>query len=493
MSKVSTRQTFIRFRHHSIPGLLRGHRSTTIRAGLGLIMLRGASVSLGILVSALSANPTHAQSNPSGSGTAFFVNADGWAVTNAHVLEGCTRASVPTMGEATDWIVDRQNDLAAVKVAGGIGKPFLQLRDPAPRLGDDIAAFGYPLHGLLSDSIKVTTGNINSLVGIDNDTRYLQISTPLQPGNSGGPVVDRSGSVLGVATAVLGSRFADNTGILPQNVNFAVRSNVLELFLQSRSIEYESLPASGDELSTADLAELVAPAVVQILCFSDSSLPPVATDRGPRPQGDPAPAPSSAPSARELATVFAHAYHEAWSSPNEVALAFMSGVYTEDVEFYGNVVSAASVMEEKRKFAHRWPIRDYSVRDGSLSAACTGSVCSVSAIIDWFAHSPSRAKSSNGVAAFEFRLNTDRLSITRETGSVSRGQTASPNGMLVRWHDQNGKCRGGSGESQETWQACDAREHTQKSLVAAGWCYGRQGEYGYQMEWHRCEARSLRD
>lgn len=229
-------------------------------------MLRIGLVSLGILASALT-GAVQAQSNPSSSGTGFFVNADGWAVTNAHVLEGCTRASVPTIGEAADWIIDRQNDLAAVKVAGGVGKPFLHLRGPAPRLGDDIAAFGYPLHGVLSDSIKVTTGNINSLVGIDNDTRYLQISTPLQPGNSGGPVVDRSGSVLGVATAVLGSRFAENTGILPQNVNFAVRSNVLELFLQSREIEYESLPASGEALSTADLADAVAPAVLQILCF----------------------------------------------------------------------------------------------------------------------------------------------------------------------------------------------------------------------------------
>lgn len=453
-------------------------------------MLRIGLISLGILASALT-GAAQAQSNPSSSGTGFFVNADGWAVTNAHVLEGCTRAGVPTIGEATDWIVDRQNDLAAVKVAGGIGKPFLRLRGPAPRLGDDIAAFGYPLQGVLSDSIKVTTGNINSLVGIDNDTRYLQISTPLQPGNSGGPVVDRSGSVLGMATAVLGSRFAENTGILPQNVNFAIRSNVLELFLQSREIDYESLSAGADALSTADLAEAVAPAVMQILCFSASPTPSVVAKPEHEQEADIGPL--SKRSAEELATIFTYAYHGAWSSPNEAALAFMTGVYTESTEFYGNVVSAASVMEEKRKFAQRWPIRDYSVRDGSLSVACTDTMCSVSAVVDWFAHSPSRARSSNGVATFEFRLNTDRLSITQETGAVLRGQAANPDGMLVRWHDQNGKCRGSSGDSQETWQACDARDHTQKSLAASGWCYGRQGEYGYQMEWHRCEARSLRD
>ena len=164
-------------------------------------MLRILLFSVGC-VAALWVGSAGAQS-PSGSGTAFFINADGWAVTNAHVLDGCTSASVPSMGAATDWIVDKQNDLALVKVSGGRGKPFLRLRGAAPRLGDDITAFGYPLGGLLSDSIKVTTGNINSLVGMENDTRYLQISTPLQPGNSSGPVVDRSGGVAGVATAVL--------------------------------------------------------------------------------------------------------------------------------------------------------------------------------------------------------------------------------------------------------------------------------------------------
>jgi hypothetical protein len=229
-------------------------------------MLRCGLARIVFVAAVLWSGSTQAQTDPSSSGTAFFVNADGWAVTNAHVLEGCTRASVPSLGNATDWIVDRQNDLAIVRVVGGAGKPFLRLRNSPTRLGEDITAFGYPLHGLLSDSIKVTTGNINSLVGMENDTRYLQISTPLQPGNSGGPIVDRSGSVVGVTTAVLGSKFAGSTGILPQNVNFALRSNVVEIFLQSRSITYDTKQSEA-VASTADLAEMVAPAVVQILCY----------------------------------------------------------------------------------------------------------------------------------------------------------------------------------------------------------------------------------
>lgn len=207
-----------------------------------------------------------AQQQVISSGTGFFINSNGWAITNAHVLQGCNSVTVPQIGEAVDWLVDKQNDLAAIRLVGGAGKPTLPLRKSAPRLGEDIAAFGFPLNGVLSDSIKVTTGNVNSLVGMENDVRYLQISTPLQPGNSGGPIVDRHGSVVGVATAALGSNFEKATGVSTQNVNFAVRSGIVELFLQSRNIRYESLESVEPELSTADLSEKVVPAVVTILC-----------------------------------------------------------------------------------------------------------------------------------------------------------------------------------------------------------------------------------
>lgn len=204
----------------------------------------------------------------SSSGTGFFVNDQGWVITNAHVVEGCTSVSVPQMGTGDALAVDKQNDIAAFKLASGVGKPHLPLRRAQPRLGEDIAAYGFPLSGLLSDSIKVTTGNINSLVGMDNDTRYLQVSTPLQPGNSGGPILDQWGSVVGVSTAILGSKFTDATGIAVQNVNFAIRSNVVELFLQSRDIQYDTADPGHDDkpLSTADLSDKAVPAVVQVLC-----------------------------------------------------------------------------------------------------------------------------------------------------------------------------------------------------------------------------------
>ncbi|GGA59732.1 hypothetical protein GCM10011385_11890 [Nitratireductor aestuarii] len=444
-------------------------------------MLWKVLLTIGLSAGVLSSS-AFADNRPHSSGTAFFVNGDGWAVTNAHVLEECSRVAAPGIGEALNWIIDRQNDLAAVKFeAGSNSRTFLALRDTPPRLGDDIAALGYPLHGILSDSIKITTGIINSLVGIDNDTRYLQISTALQPGNSGGPVVDRSGAVIGVATAVLGTKFAENTGILPQNVNFAIRSMVLELFLQSRSIAYQK-SAGSEALSTADLAETTTPGVLQLLCYGDEETQSVAQSQvATRQEGT-----VSTVSPSDLAAAFARVYHDAWSMPNEDALEFMSSVYARNVNFYGKPITLDSLMDEKQKFAQRWPIRDYSLREGSLLTDCQGALCIVSATVDWFAYSPSRKKRSSGVAIFSFSLDTKNLRILKETGQVLKGQSAKPDGMLVRWHERNGKCRGGSGDSTDTWRSCDEREYTDTALTAMGWCYGRPGQFAYQMQWHRC-------
>lgn len=451
-----------------------------LRVAVSVICILGANVTIAAAQS----------TEPTSSGTGFLINDGGWAVTNAHVVDGCTKLTVLGIGDVTDLKTDRQNDLAAVHISGIRNRPFLTLQSSPARLGDDIAAFGYPLRGLLSDAIKVTTGNINSLVGVDNDTRFLQVSTPLQPGNSGGPIVNRTGNVVGVATSVLGSKFAETTGILPQNVNFAIRSNVASVFLQSHGIDHESAPSSSSTLSTADLAEKISPAVIQILCYTAantvSTLPrsPGKAETESRTTTD---------TVEQFATSFAHAYHQAWSSANEAALNFMRSVYVRPLEFYGKQVSAIDVLTEKRKFAERWPVRDYSIRDGSLSVTCAQTICSVSALVDWFAHSPSRGKSSNGVATFDFLLDTDTLSILRETGSVIKGQSASPSAMLTRWDELNSKCRGGSGNDAKTWQACNAREYTGLAVNSAGWCYGREGENAYQMNWHRCGARSLRN
>ncbi|MFC5757786.1 trypsin-like peptidase domain-containing protein [Rhizobium sp. GCM10022189] len=209
--------------------------------------------------------------SPTSSGTGFAVTPDGWLLTNAHVVQSCKRIEVKGRGDAADPRIDAANDLALIKINSSQPLKPLVFRRAPTRLGEDIVAVGFPLATLLADSVKVTTGNVNALAGLRNDTRYIQISTPIQPGNSGGPVVDRDGFVMGITSATLSKGVADEIGITAQNVNFAIRASVADLFLQSQSIAGQSGDRAADQqpISTADLADKVTPSVFQILCYGE--------------------------------------------------------------------------------------------------------------------------------------------------------------------------------------------------------------------------------
>src|SRR4029077_3309512 len=97
------------------------------------------------------------------------------------------------------------------------------------------------LAGYLAEQANVTTGDVSSLAGIGNDSRYLQITAPVQPGNSGGPLFDAAGNVIGVVSAKLDSiKLAGLTGDIPENVNFALNVSVVRGFLEARGISYQT-------------------------------------------------------------------------------------------------------------------------------------------------------------------------------------------------------------------------------------------------------------
>lgn len=208
-----------------------------------------------------------AQEEASSSGTGFFVNKEGWAVTNAHVIEGCEYLRIKGYGPAIYVKSDATNDVAAIRVRVNRAISPVSISSSSPRLGEEVLALGFPLSGLLSDSVKITTGNVNSLAGLANDSRFLQVSVPIQPGNSGGPLAGLNGQLLGVMTSSLGKDVSDAIGYNTQNVNFAIRATVVEQFLQSNSIGY-SRAVSGVKLpSIADVAARLEPSVVQVLCY----------------------------------------------------------------------------------------------------------------------------------------------------------------------------------------------------------------------------------
>lgn len=133
-------------------------------------------------------------------------------------------------------------------------------------MGEGIAAFGYPLVGLLSTSGNFTVGNVSAVSGLGDDSRYLQISAPVQPGNSGGPLLDQSGNVVGVVVSKLDAiKVAAAIDDVAQNVNFAIKTNVLTKFLDSHGVNYSKVGA-GQSLQPSDLAERAKSISVLIRC-----------------------------------------------------------------------------------------------------------------------------------------------------------------------------------------------------------------------------------
>jgi hypothetical protein len=202
------------------------------------------------------------------SGTGFFVSNDGHIVTNNHVIDGCKAINVtPVGGKATSAYLiakDKTNDLAIVKTT--LSPTVLPALRPQARLGEPVYVFGFPLSGLLSDSGNFTTGTVTGVTGLRDDTRMAQISAPVQPGNSGGPLIDKFGNVIGVIVMKLNALYiAAATNDIPQNVNFAIKSNIALNFLESNNVAADTR-AKERVLPPEAIAELAKMFTVRITC-----------------------------------------------------------------------------------------------------------------------------------------------------------------------------------------------------------------------------------
>jgi uncharacterized protein len=192
-------------------------------------------------------------SEPYSTGTAFAVSPDGIFLTNFHVVRGCSQLSVNSK-PASVMQTDPTEDLAVVTSGQSISN-YATFREPADvRAGESVVAIGFPLTGLLAPQANVTTGTVSATAGPGNNERYLQITAPVQPGNSGGPLLDASGLVVGVVSAKLDAiKMASVTGDIPENVNFAIKGSVIQHFLQSIAIQVRTTPTAA-RLETADIA-----------------------------------------------------------------------------------------------------------------------------------------------------------------------------------------------------------------------------------------------
>jgi serine protease Do len=213
---------------------------------------------------------TGRESDQSGgsSGTGFFVSEKGHVLTNNHVVEGCSRFTVTPPGEtprvANVIAHDAVNDLAIL--ASELRPTVFPSFNTKPKVGENIHVYGFPLSGVLATSGNFTVGNITATAGLNDDTRMIQISAPVQPGNSGGPVMDQTGNIAGVLVSKLNAlRIAKVTDDIPQNVNFAIKSSIATNFLESNGIT-PSTKLADMRMEPTAIAELARTFTLRINC-----------------------------------------------------------------------------------------------------------------------------------------------------------------------------------------------------------------------------------
>jgi S1-C subfamily serine protease len=205
-----------------------------------------------------------------GFGTGFIITQDGYVLTCHHVIEEANSVKVMVGGDAYSAKLirmDESNDIALLKITGAFSALAFASKRSAT-MGQEVFTIGYPNPLLQGVNPKLTKGEINSLTGVMDDVRLYQISIPVQPGNSGGPLLDKDGNIDGLIVSMLNAKAALKiSGSLPQNVNYAIKSSyAISLIDTLPEVSNNLLPpyATG---SFEELVRRVSESIVMIIVY----------------------------------------------------------------------------------------------------------------------------------------------------------------------------------------------------------------------------------
>jgi len=209
------------------------------------------------------------------SGTGFFITTDGYFVTSYHVVEGAKKIEIRLPSgqriPAESVLADRENDVALLKASGKFSALPLISSSNAKR-GMEVITLGFPHVSIQGTDAKLTDGVISSLSGLESDSRFFQVTVPVQSGNSGGPLVTREGNVIGVIAAKLNAvAMLKQTGDLAQNVNFAVKSNFVLELMRSAGVSESKLirPRKASFTRLAELGAAVEKGIAMVIAEND--------------------------------------------------------------------------------------------------------------------------------------------------------------------------------------------------------------------------------
>ena len=213
-------------------------------------------------------SPQTAETYNVASGTGFYVSAVGHIITNHHVIDGCKDIKVHSKGEVLTTLKiadDRQNDLALLKVSHKPSHVF-PLSGDSPYPLQDIVVAGFPFGDRVSSSLKFTKGIVSSLSGIGNNYSEIQIDAALQPGNSGGPIIDEYGNIIAVAVAKLDmKKILKDYGVIPENTNFGIKTSAVRNLLQGNAVSTK--PPNTEILSKQALSRTATDGTVFLSCW----------------------------------------------------------------------------------------------------------------------------------------------------------------------------------------------------------------------------------
>ena len=202
------------------------------------------------------------------SGTGFYVSGKGHIITNHHVIDGCQEMKVHSKGRTFNTIriaADSQNDLALLKIKATPPHVFSLSKDGAFPLQDIIVA-GFPFGDRVSSTLKFTKGIVSSVAGLGNNYSEIQIDAALQPGNSGGPIIDDYGNVIAVAVSKLDmKKILKDYGVIPENTNFGIKVSAVKNLLQGNGVSLKS--PNSEVISKAELSRSVTNGTVYLTCW----------------------------------------------------------------------------------------------------------------------------------------------------------------------------------------------------------------------------------
>ena len=206
-------------------------------------------------------------------GTGFFVDIKGHILTNNHVIESCIDSdhielSNQGIGNAIGKVLARDYvyDLALISTGIG-GTQFAELRVGPVSLGESVWVYGFPLQGILSKP-NFTNGMVAATSGMNDNVSQLQITAPVQPGNSGSPLMDKFGNVIGVVVSKLDAgRFNEQYGDIPQNVNFAIKASMAVALMSNNGLEPTTV-VKTTQIDPVEIARNAQEFTIKISCES---------------------------------------------------------------------------------------------------------------------------------------------------------------------------------------------------------------------------------